>query len=300
MYGLPVLLNPWGYRVVNDRYYSQDCAGALSNGTVKAKKSLGQHFLKDVAVRDLIIDAARLTPKDTIVEVGPGLGVLTSKLLAAAGNVIAIEIDERLFGKLQNHFKSSENIKIINGDILSIEPEKIVGDVKDYKVVANLPYYITSPVLHHFIQAVRKPSLMVVMIQKEVADAIAGKNGRMTALGVTMRIYCQPERIAVVPPCCFSPPPKVNSAVVRFNMLTEPAISSDMIPAFIKTVRNGFCAPRKQLRNSLAYGMNISAELSEKILDKAGIDWHKRAEMLSMEQWQRLTEVVHSGVDGCD
>ncbi len=267
---------------------------ALQHANVRAKKRLGQHFLHDNAIRDLIIAAADLSSQDTVIEVGPGLGVLTTELARYAGKVIAVELDAQLASRLKQGFKSSPNVDIIQADILTLSPADIIGASRNYKVVANLPYYITSPLLHHFIQAEEKPSLMVVMIQKEVAEAIASKDGKMTALGVTMHIYSQPEIIVQVPPQSFSPPPKVDSAVIRFKMFSESVIEPVFIGQFLQTVRSGFSAPRKQLRNSLAHGMDISNNESEHILSSAGIDWHRRAETLTLQEWKRLSEIVRA------
>ncbi len=277
---------------MSGRKSSVSAQEALQQARVRAKKRLGQHFLQDSAIRDKIIEAANLSPHDTVIEIGPGLGVLTTELARCAGKVVAVELDVQLANRLKHAFKASANVDIVQADILALTPKDIIGSCVSYKIVANLPYYITSPVLHHFIQAKEKPSLMVVMVQNEVAESITGKDGKMTALGVTMHIYSQPEIIVRVPPHSFSPPPKVDSAVVRFNMLPEPAVDYDTVGQFLQTVRNGFSAPRKQLRNSLAHGMDISNNEAEHILSSAGIDWHRRAETLTLPEWQHLFTVI--------
>jgi len=279
--------------MVKSGWYSNVSAReALKHTTIRAKKRLGQHFLHDNAVRDIIITAADLSSRDTVIEIGPGFGVLTTELARYAGKVIAIELDIQLAHRLKQAFKSLSNVDIRQADILTLTPKDIVGASHGYKVVANLPYYITSPVLHHFIQAEERPSLMVVMVQKEVAEAITGRDGKMTALGATMQIYSHPEIIVRVPPESFSPPPKVDSAVLKFTMFSEPAIEHDLIDQFLQTVRAGFSAPRKQLRNSLAHGLDISNEESEHILNRAGIDCHRRAETLNLQEWRHLSNII--------
>lgn len=272
-------------------------AKLTSAGTVRGKhgragprpnKRLGQHFLIDQGIRDRIIEAAELDSSDVVIEVGPGLGMLTRRLVGKAGNVIAVEIDNKLALKLRAEFAGCNNFELINSDILKLDLPAVVRKYASYKVVANIPYYITSPILHYFIYAKFKPSLMVVMVQEEVARAITAGPGGMSFLSVSLQVYSQPEIICRVPAKSFYPPPKVESSVIRFRMLEKPAVTVDNISAFLDMVHAGFAAPRKQLRNSLALGLNIDPESAGSILSGAGINYRRRAETLTLGEWQHL------------
>lgn len=258
---------------------------------LKARKRLGQHFLVDKKVLKSIIRAADLSPDDTVIEVGPGLGILTVELAKRAGNVIAVELDTRLAELLRQRLGSFSNLKIVEADILKVKPADLLEGKTRYKVVANLPYYITSPVLHHFIMASPHPILMVVMLQKEVAEAIVARAGKMGLLAIALHIYSKPKIVTHVPAKSFYPRPKVDSAIVRFDMLPEPAIKVD-IDRFMTIVRCGFDSPRKQLRNSLAHGLGIKPAAAADLLHKAGIDPQRRAETLSLEEWSQLYNAV--------
>jgi 16S rRNA (adenine1518-N6/adenine1519-N6)-dimethyltransferase len=258
----------------------------LRQSDLRARKGLGQHFLVDAEVLSLIIATADLKPDDTIVEVGPGLGILTQELAQKAGNVVAIELDDGLAALLKKRLVSFNNVTIINADVLKTEPKDIVKG-QGYKVVANLPYYITSPVLRHFLEASVKPQTMVVMVQKEVAEAIAAKPGDMSLLSVSVQFYGSPEIISTVPPESFYPAPEVSSAIVQIAVYPQPAVDVDE-KGFFDTVRAGFAAPRKQLANSLAKGLGKGKAEVLPFLQKAGIDPQRRAETLTIEEWAGL------------
>lgn len=265
---------------------------ALRQSGIKAKKGLGQHFLVDQTVLDTIVSAAELSKKDLVVEVGPGLGILTSELAKKAGNVVAIELDTKLASDLKQKLSSLSNVNIINADILKVNLSELIGKKNYYKVVANIPYYITSPILHYFIEASRKPSLMVVMVQKEVGKAIVAEPGEMTVLAVSMQLYSKPRIISYVSSQSFYPPPKVDSAIIRFDMFPEPVVKITDINNFLAFVRCGFRSPRKQLRNSLAQGLNMKPAEIIPILTEAKIEPQRRPEMLNIAEWQRLYEVA--------
>lgn len=264
----------------------------LRQSSIKAKKRLGQHFLVDRTVLETIISAAEVSPKDIVVEVGPGLGILTAELAKKAGNVITIELDTRLASDLKSKLSSISNVTIINADILEVNLANLLGKKKDYKVVANIPYYITSPILHYFIGSSYKPSMMVVMVQKEVGEAIVAKPGEMTVLSVSVQVYSKPKIISYVSPQSFYPPPKVDSAIIRFDMLPEPAVKVADINNFLAFVRCGFRSPRKQLRNSLAYGLNLKPAEIIPLLADSKIEPQRRPEMLTLAEWQQLYEVA--------
>jgi 16S rRNA (adenine1518-N6/adenine1519-N6)-dimethyltransferase len=258
----------------------------LRQSELKVRKGLGQHFLVDAEVLSLIVAAADLKPEDTVVEVGPGLGILTRELAQKAGNVAAIELDDGLAALLKKTLVSHQNVNVINADVLKTEPKDIVKG-HNYKVVANLPYYITSPVLRHFLEASAKPQAMVVMVQKEVAEAIAAKPGDMSLLSVSVQFYGRPEIISIVPPESFYPAPEVSSAIVKIDVYPKPKVDVDE-KGFFDTVRAGFAAPRKQLANSLAKVLGKEKASVLPFLQKAGIDPSRRAETLSIEEWASL------------
>jgi 16S rRNA (adenine1518-N6/adenine1519-N6)-dimethyltransferase len=258
----------------------------LRQSELKVRKGLGQHFLVDGEVLSLIVATAELKSDDIVVEVGPGLGILTRELAQKAGGVVAIELDDNLAALLKKTLAAYQNVTIINGDVLKIEPKEIIKG-QDYKVVANLPYYITSPVLRHFLEASAKPRTMVVMVQKEVARAIAAKPGDMSLLSVSVQFYGEPKIITIVPPESFYPAPEVSSAIVRIDVYPKPKVDVDE-KGFFDTVRAGFAAPRKQLANSLAKGLGREKALVLPFLQKASIDPSRRAETLSIEEWASL------------
>lgn len=264
----------------------------LRQSGLKAKKGLGQHFLIDEKALETIIIAAELSPEDIVIEVGPGLGVLTIELARRAGKVIAVELDTKLASLLKRRLASLPNVNIVNADILKVSPTQLLGEENNYKVVANLPYYVTSPILHYFVEASPKPSLMVVMVQKEVGIAIAASPGKMSLLAVSLQVYSKPKIISYVSSQSFYPPPKVDSAIVRFDLFPEPAVKIADIDGFFKVVRCGFSSPRKQLRNSLAHGLEVKPAEVGLLLEKARIEPQRRAETLSLEEWARLYDVL--------
>jgi len=270
--------------------------GLLRHFDLRARKGLGQHFLIDREVLELIASAAELTPADVIVEVGPGLGVLTKELARQAGWVVAIELDNKLATLLKQTLASFDNITIINADVLQVEPATLLEGQKDrfpqainsYKVVANLPYYITSPVLRHFLEASIKPQIMLVMVQKEVAEAIAARPGQMSLLSVSVQFYGEPRIISNVPAQCFYPAPQVDSAILRIDLYPQPAVAVTDEGSFFELVRAGFTAPRKQIGNSLAQGLGLSKGEVLSLLERANIVSRRRAETLTLEEWARL------------
>jgi 16S rRNA (adenine1518-N6/adenine1519-N6)-dimethyltransferase len=266
---------------------------------LRARKGLGQHFLIDREVLDLATAAAELTTDDLVIEVGPGLGVLTRELARRVGWLFAIELDSKLATILQNDLASFDNVRVINGDILEINPTSLLSGVlasfpksaggpPSYKVVANLPYYITSPVLRHFLEADIKPRLMVLMVQQEVAEAITAGPGRMSILGVSIQFYGKPEIISHVPASCFYPAPEVDSAILRVAVYPRPAVAVTDVDSFFSLVRAGFSAPRKQIVNSLSQGLRLPKTEVLPLLREAKIAPERRAETLTLEEWAGL------------
>ena len=260
-----------------------------------ARKGLGQHFLVDEKVLERIVSAAELDSMDTVVEAGPGLGILTKALAQRAGRVIAVELDPRLASALEQALASLANVTIVNADILESDPVELIKEARGaveprYKVVANLPYYIASAVVRHFLEAGLKPRLMVFMVQKEVAQAIVAQPGDMSLLSVSAQLYGKPSIVDYVPPRSFYPPPKVSSAIVRIEVYDHPAVEED-VTRFFEVVRAGFTAPRKQLHNSLAQGLKILPAEAAALLEKARISQERRAETLTLEEWAQLCRV---------
>jgi len=262
---------------------------------LKARKSLGQHFLVDKGVLQQVLAAADLNASDTIIEVGPGLGVLTEELIQKADRVIAVELDDKLASILRRRQASSDNLSVINGDILKLTPSELLGGATDYKVVANLPYYITSAVIRHFLEAEVKPQLMVLMVQREVAEAITAAPGKMSLLSVSVQFYGCPQIAAYAPAAGFYPPPEVDSAVLKIEVYPQPALPVADVEGFFRLVKAGFAAARKQLANSLALGLEVDKTETLCLLQAAGIEHKRRAETLSLVEWYSLWQALQAG-----
>jgi 16S rRNA (adenine1518-N6/adenine1519-N6)-dimethyltransferase len=268
----------------------------LASYDLHAKKGLGQNFLIAGNILKKIAAAAELTPTDTVIEVGPGLGILTETLAEQAGKVIAVELDNNLAEILKTNFPDSDKVTVINGDILKINPADILGKQTEYKVVANLPYYITSAVIRHFLEAPVKPETLVLMVQKEVAQQITAKAGEMSLLSVSVQLYGKPAIVSKVAAGCFYPAPNVDSAILKIAVYAEPKIRPEDITGFFDIVRAGFSANRKQLPNSLANGLKLAKTDIIPLLEQAGIDPKRRAETLTIEEWEKLHRVFKSKV----
>lgn len=259
----------------------------------KAKKSLGQHFLKDSGVIQKIIAAADLHPEDTVIEVGPGLGILTEALVQAAGRVIAVELDAGLADDLRRKLGHRPNLEIVTGDILRLSPRSLLERpglpaASSYKLVANLPYYITSAALRHLLESSPRPSLLVVMVQREVARSMVAVPGELSILGISIQLYGRPRIIATVPPGSFYPPPKVDSAVVRIAIAPGPVVDIPDEETFFRVVRAGFAMRRKQLHNSLAQRLGLPDAMARELLAAAGVDATRRPQTLTLEEWAAL------------
>ena len=265
-----------------------DTKRELQRLDIRAKKGLGQNFLVDEHALGSIVSAVGLTHDDLAVEVGPGLGVLTQELAASAGRVIAVELDRTMVATLRKKFADSSNVEIVEADILSWDPESFIPDDISYKVVGALPYNIASAVLRHFLEAKHKPALIVAVMQKEVAQSVAAQPGDMGILSVGVQLYGCPSIVEYIPPTSFYPPPKVDSAIVRIDVYQKPAVEVEDEVVFFDVVRGGFSTPRKQLRNSLSHGLEITTAEAGVLLDIAAIDPRRRAETLSLEEWGAL------------
>jgi len=233
---------------------------------IDPKKSLGQNFLVDASYLDRIVAAAELEAGDVVLEIGPGVGTLTRRLAAQAGEVVAVELDDRLIELLRADFAGQPHVHIVHNDILEIDPpallaaylptelphEESLAKQAGYKVVANLPYYITSLVLRHLLEAAPPPTLAVVMVQKEVAERICAKPGDLSLMAIGVQFYAKPRLIHRVPAGAFYPAPKVDSAILRLDVQAQPTVTAVAPQAFFRVVRAGFGQKRKQLANSLS------------------------------------------------
>lgn len=252
------------------------------------KKSLGQHWLKDREILADIADEVTLEGDDTVLEIGPGLGTLTSELLRRAGKVISVEIDDDLARKLPGQFPG-KNLEVVNQDILTYDLSQLP---KGYAVVANVPYYITSKIVQYLVTSDNPPREIVLLIQKEVAERIVAEPGDMSILAISAQVYATARLGSEVPAKYFTPPPKVDSQVVVMTTRPEPLIAKEDEKLFFRVVKAGFAAKRKKLRSSLAGGLQKSKEEAESLLEQAGISAEKRAQDLSIHEWITLMNVV--------
>lgn len=250
----------------------------------KPKKSLGQHWLQDETVLRQIASYGELTPDDTVVEIGPGLGTLTEILDEQAGKVIAVEYDEALASKLSSN-KSFSSVEVVNADFLDCD---LSGLPVGYKVVGNIPYYITSKIVRKLMTDANKPSITVLLVQKEVAERLAAKPGEMSLLAVSAQLYAEVSLGAVVGSELFTPPPKVDSQVVILKTHRKPLFADLDKKLYFRIVKAGFSARRKKMRTALAGGMDISVAVAEEKLRLANIDPNLRAQALNLSDWHRL------------
>lgn len=253
----------------------------------RSKKSLGQHFLVNRRILSRIIGAADLSETDTVVEIGPGRGLLTGELSAKARRLIAVELDRDLASALSAKYEALPHVTVICADGRDVDIETLTGG-SSYKFVANLPYYAASPIIRRFLEATHRPQILVVMVQREVAERMTAAPGHMSLLSVGIHLYGVPKIVCKVPPGAFRPPPKVSSAVVRIDVHPRPILELESETEFFRVVRAGFSSPRKQLRNTLKQGLSLEPSQSEKILATAGIDPTRRPQTLDLTDWGRV------------
>ncbi len=256
----------------------------------RAKKRFAQHFLSDSNILNRIVDAAALSPGDTVIEVGPGLGTLTAVLAKRAGRVVAVEVDRDLVAVLVERFAGTPNVAVVAADVLDLTPREMLargGAAPPYVVVANLPYNIAAPVLRRFLEADVQPLWLVVMVQLEVAEAIVARPPRMTLIGLATQVYGEASMIMRVAPGSFNPPPRVQSAVVRIDVLPAPRVDVPL-DVFFRVVRAGFGNPRKQLRNSLSFGLHVEQARVDEVMRAAGIAPALRPQTLGLDDWAAL------------
>jgi len=270
----------------------------LKKYNIRPKKGLGQNFLTDPNHLRKIIEAAELSADDLVLEIGPGLGALTTLLTDKAKAVVAVELDREMVKILTKEIQA-DNFHLYQADILSVDPAEFLqnslphftpGD--DYIVVANLPYYITSAIIRRLLEAPHPPQRMVLTVQKEVAQRITAKPGQMSLLAVSVQFYGQATLRHTIPAQAFLPPPKVASAVLRIDPHPGPPISIEDPAQYFRVVKAGFSQKRKQLKNSLAAGLRKPQQEVAALMESAGVDPRRRAETLSLAEWAALVEVL--------
>lgn len=270
-----------------------DISHLLKKYGLRPHKGLGQNFLQDPVALEKIASAADIQPADIVLEIGPGLGSLTRYLAASAREVVAVELDRHLLPPLKTVLAPYPNVRLIHGDILELSPTDLIPE-QDYIVAANIPYYITSAVIRHLLESNPKPRRVVLTIQKEVALRICEKPGDMSLMALSVQVYGQPRIAAHIPAGAFFPAPSVDSAVLVIEIYPIPLIPAEHLDTFFKLTKAGFRQKRKTLRNSLSSGLSISPASAADLLERAVIDPQRRAETLSIEEWQRLAENLTS------
>jgi len=265
---------------------------------MRYKKSLGQNFLINESVLPEIINAAEIKPGDVVIEVGPGLGILTGALLSAGAKVFAIEKDFDLIAYLTKKFGSNKNLKIVHQDALFFD----FSHFERYKVVANLPFNIASPLIRKFLESQNQPELMVLMIQKEVAEKITAKPGNRERgiLTLSVEFYGSSEIIATVPKTSFRPQPKVDAAIIKIEPYRDHRVGGlEQVESklFFRIVKAGFSAKRQQIHNSLAATLRLPKDQVKDILTRSSIDSTKRAEDLTLKDWVNLSKTFKSSTD---
>lgn len=271
----------------------------IKENGIWAKKGLSQNFLIDKGALDKIVDCAEIKKDDLVVEIGPGLGTLTHELIKRAGRVIAIEKDEKLAELLNPKSDPpaggrniNSKLTILNADILDINLNELLG-VKEYKVVANIPYAITSKIIQLFLTAENKPQEIVMLVQKEVAERICAKPGDMSVLAISVQLYGQPEIVDIVPKESFFPSPKVDSAILKISIQnSDNRIQEDKEKEFFRCVNIGFSSKRKKLINNLSAGYHLDRKIVSDIMKKSGVDEGARAQELKIGDWTRLSEIL--------
>ena len=251
------------------------------------RKGLGQNFLVDHKALWKIVDSAGVTPEDTVLEIGAGLGSLTRLLAVSAAKVKAVEIDHKLIPVLGEVVASFQNIEVIQGDILEMDPGKLMKDT-GYIVVANIPYFITSAIVRHLLECTVRPGRLVLTMQQEVAERICALPGELSLLALSVQVYGQPKIVARIPAACFYPAPSVDSAALRVDLYHEPYFNDQQRNKFFTLIRMGFAQKRKMLRNTLAAGLHISGDEAARYLTAAGIDPGRRAQTLNLVEWKTL------------
>ncbi len=263
----------------------------FKNPDLAILKSLGQNFLIDEEVREKIIACADLKSDDVVVEIGPGLGTLTEELAQKSKKVVAIEKDRKYSQMLEGKFS---NVEILNEDVLQMNVSELVQRYTQdgkFKLVANIPYYITSPIIKMFLESALQPETIVLLMQKEVAERICAKPGKLSMIALGVQVYGEPEIVGFVKNTSFYPAPKVDSAILKIKNIKR-EFSDEYYQKLFRIMKMGFSAKRKKLANNLVAGLQIEKAQGEELLTKAGIDLKVRAQELNIEQWKKLADVI--------
>lgn len=266
----------------------------LKKYNISASKSLGQNFLINDEIIEKIVESANISNEDLIIEIGPGLGTLTKRLLQKAKKVIAIELDKRMISILQERFSLYDNFKLINDDILKVNLNEIIQnekDIKEVKIVANLPYYITTPIIMKLLEDKLALKSITVMVQKEVAKRVTAKPGskQVGAITYAVNYYCNPEEIVLVPNSSFIPKPEVESEVIKLNLRNSPPVKIKSEDVFFKLIKTSFMQRRKTLVNGITNSGLMSKEEIKRLLQKVNLPENVRGEVLTMEDFAKLT-----------
>lgn len=257
------------------------------------RKALGQNFLIDREALDSVVRAAELTPDDLVLEIGPGIGTLTMALARQGCRVVAVELDDGMADALAARTALATNVTVVRGNALHLDLSPWIAPGTPFKLVANIPYYITAPLIRHFLTGPLRPASIVLMVQREVAERLTAKPGKLSLLGVSVQFYARVEIVRIVPASSFLPAPEVDSALVRLRPYTTPPLQVDDEARFFKVVHAGFGEKRKQIHNALVRGMaHIPATQIDAALERAGIERTRRAETLSLDEWGRLYDAI--------
>ena len=254
---------------------------------LRPHKGLGQNFLQDPTALEKIASVAEIGPMDTVLEIGPGLGSLTRYLAAVAKSVLAVELDQHLLPPLKAVLSSYDNVRLIHGDILELNPGELIQE-PGYVVAANVPYYITSAIIRHLLESSSKPRRIVLTVQKEVAQRICETPGDMSLLALSVQVYGKPRIAAHVPAGAFFPAPNVDSSVLAIEIYPTPLVPAPLLDTFFHLIKAGFGQKRKTLRNALSSGLSVAPVTAADLLLHAGIDPQRRAETLSIDEWSTL------------
>jgi 16S rRNA (adenine1518-N6/adenine1519-N6)-dimethyltransferase len=294
--------NPYTPSETQDKYYEynevdltsvRELRNLLAAHRMRPLKSFGQNFLIDRSVLYQIVEAAAIEPDDEILEVGSGTGVLTRELAKQARRVVAVELERDMLSLLRSTTAPYPNVELVARNLLFLDPVEVFAQAP-YKLVANLPYYITAPTFRHFLESANPPRLIVVMVQAEVAQRITAEPGALSVLALSVQFYGQPRIIAHVPARSFYPAPKVDSAILRVDINPQAPLLPIERERFFRVVHAGFSEKRKQLHNSLAHGLHSKNEEVRSWLAAAAIDASRRAETLSIEEWLHLWRVIET------
>lgn len=257
---------------------------------LKPKKGLGQNFLVEEGYLQKIVAAAGVSKEDEVLEIGAGIGSLTRYLALRASRVTAVELDRNLFPLLKRVLKEFDNVKLVQGDIMELDLAYLVSS-SGYKVVANIPYYLTSNLIRRLLESDRSPSMLALTVQQEVAQRVCAHSGEMSLLSLSVQLYGQPHIALEIPAGAFYPVPRVDSVLLVVDLFAQARIPAEDRNAFFALAKSAFGQKRKMLRNSLAGAPGVGKEAAGKLLEQAGIDGKRRPQTLSLTEWARLSQL---------